>query len=143
MQCHLQLRRLTWGSGFPRGQFPGRCDSSARCKARQARSPRTSDAPAVPASTSSPKPRSLLYDSRPPILPVMIRLPKLVDNGVAAYDDLPYVVLPPGIRLLLRRLAHTRGLCIVFLFHLGRGMVYSTNHVYLHRFSRLRFCVCV
>ena len=20
---------------------------------------------------------------------------------------------------------------------------YSTNHVYLHRFSRLRFCVCV
>ena len=41
-------------------------------------------------------PRPLLYDGRPPILPVMIWLPKVVDDDVASSDDLPYVIVPPG-----------------------------------------------
>ena len=49
-------------------------DGPPRCKAHRARSPRTSDAPAVHVSSAaaySPMPRSLLYDGRPPILPVI------------------------------------------------------------------------
>ena len=74
-------------------------DGSPRCKARRAMSPRASDVPAVhvsPVDASSPVPRSLLYDGRPPILLVTIRVPDLVDDDVVPSDDLPSVVAPPG-----------------------------------------------
>ena len=73
-------------------------DGSPHCKARRAMSPRTSDVPAVhvsPAAASLMVPRSLLYDGRPPILPVTIRVQDLVDDDVTSSDDLPSVLAHP------------------------------------------------
>ena len=74
-------------------------DESPRCKARQVRSPRKLDVPAVPVSStaaSSRDIRSLLYDGRLTYYPVSIRMPDLVVDNVVTSGGLPNVITPPG-----------------------------------------------
>ena len=59
------------------------------------RSPRKLDVPAVPAASSRDL-RSLLYDGRPAILPVSIRMSDLVGDNVIVSVGLPSVIAPPG-----------------------------------------------
>ena len=70
-------------------------DESPRCKARRAHSPRKSDVPAVPVSPMAASSQEL-YDGRPAILPVSIRMPDLVVENFVASGDLPSVIAPPG-----------------------------------------------
>ena len=58
-----------------------------------------SDVPAVPVSPTAAslwELCSLLYDGRPAILPVSIRIPDLVVDNVVASGGLPSVIAPPG-----------------------------------------------
>ena len=74
-------------------------EESPHCKACRARSPRKMDVPTVPMSPTSVSSRDLsliIYDGRPAILPVSIRLADLVGDDVVVSVDLPIVIAPPG-----------------------------------------------
>ena len=83
-----QLSPIQKGSDSPRSILQQDSDDeSPRCKAHRMRSPRKSDVPAVPVSPTAASfrdLRSLLYDGRPAILPVSIRMPDLVVDNVVA-----------------------------------------------------------
>ena len=91
-----QLSPVHRGSAAPRSIRQRDSDEeSPCCKARQARSPRKMDVPAVPMSSTSVSSRDLhllIYDGRPAIMPVSIRMVDLVGDDV----DLPSVIAHPG-----------------------------------------------
>ena len=88
-----QLSPVHKGSDSPRSIRQQDSDEeSSRCKTRWVRSPRKLDVPAA----SSRDLRSLLYDGRPAILPVSIRMSDLVGDNVIVSVGLPSVIAPPG-----------------------------------------------
>ena len=95
-----QLSPVHRGSAAPRSIRQRDSDEeSPCCKARQARSPRKMDVPAVPMSSTSVSSRdlhSLIYDGRPAIMPVSIRMVDLVGDDAIMSVDLPSVIAHPG-----------------------------------------------
>ena len=71
----------------------------SRCRTRRAHSPRVEDVPAVvlsPVAVSARDPDAIIYDCRPPILPVSIKLKGLHQNNVVVSDVFPSLAAPSG-----------------------------------------------